>query len=226
MGTAPPPGEGVRAFAHDRLMWFLGAGLVLFLLPLAALTLVLPHAGKAAYAFQGGPDPVALASTALATDGRDSSTIARVASADLSQSTMQFPSTTVTGKVTGGGTIFAKTRNFGFVAQGQVGPGCPATGCPAKGRLNYVNHTTGVHINGPVTAITEFTRNANGTGTATFTGTDKFTGCTFIVSVEDNNEPGQAGAGGSDKFGLDCNGETTSGKQTLSGGNIQIHPPQ
>jgi hypothetical protein len=159
----------------------------------------------------------------------------------LSTSTQSFPSGTITGKVTGGGTISAddprippRSRSFGYVAMGQVvidsttgASNCTAaTPCPAKGHLNYVNHTTGVHINGEVTEITNFqffpTPPGPTKGTATFRGTDTKSGCgTFTVSVTDNGEPGTM-----DRFGIDCGGETTFGQRQHSGGNSQIHPTQ
>lgn len=165
---------------------------------------------------------------------------------------MSPPSGTITGKVTGGGTIAfnnasmpERARSFGYVAMGEVFIGAggnsnctPASPCPAKGHLNYVNHTTSpqVHINGKVTEITHFeffpgppgrTR-----GKVTFKGTDTKSGCgTFEVTVTDNDEPGIH----VDEFGLDCGTESTgtpstgdsdTDQQTHSGGNSQIHPPQ
>lgn len=198
--------------------WLVGGLFAVTIVPLLAILVVLPFAGRVAFAFQHAPDLGLLAPARMAGGPA-------LATGPLSSSTMSFPSQTVTGKVTGGGTIFGQSRNFGFVAQGQVGPSCPASGCPAKGNLNYVNHTTGVHIDGKVDAITSFMFTNTGpgptTGTATFTGIDKQTGCRYTVSVTDNGEPGT-----NDKFGLDCGSETTSGQQTLSGGNIQIHPTQ
>ena len=202
---------------------------------LLALVVIFPFAGRVALAFQYSP---AVASPQVS--------VARTLDfffGSLSAATQSFPSGTITGKVTGGGTISAdlasippQSRSFGFVAMGDVvidntgGSNCTtATPCPAKGHLNYVNHQTNpqVHINGDVTAITHFeffpTPPGQTKGTVTFTGTDtSHSGCgDFTVTVTDNGEPGT-----NDRFGIDCAGETTFGQRQLSGGNIQIHPPQ
>lgn len=200
----------------ERLTWLLGAAFLAVALPLAAVAFVLPIAGKVALALEAGPDPAALAARDVTEVGDRTKVAQRV---ELSTSTVTFNNGTPTAKVTGGGTIMDRTRNFGFVANGQVGGS-------AKGNLNYVNHVSGVHVNGPVTSIISFVRNADGTGSATFSGTCR-KGCsgTYTVEVEDNNEPGKG-----DKYGITYSGaggsESISPPVTLSGGNIQIHPPQ
>ena len=206
------------------LKWLCGAVIGVTVLPVLAVVVVLPFAGRVALAFQGGDSAVALTSQlALNPTGA-------AADALLSTSTMTPQSPTETAKVTGGGTVSVdvpRYASFGFVAQGAVGvPG------GAKGNLNYVNHSTGVHINGPVDTIEEFTLNSPPgggatTGTATFSGVDRHNGCSFTVKVTDNGEPGTT-----DRFGITGCGATFSGsvgldgEQQLSGGNIQIHPTQ
>src|SRR5205814_812552 len=51
------------------------------------------------------------------------------------------------GKVTGGGQVVPRqggTASFGYIAQRKVDGGA------ATGHFNYVNHMSGLHINGPV----------------------------------------------------------------------------
>jgi hypothetical protein len=223
--------------AASLLKWIGVALLSVTVVPLLAVVFVLPFAGRVAAAFDYSSDVAAPQVT-------PEFSIARTLDfffGSLSTSTQSFPSGTITGKVTGGGTISAddprippRSRSFGYVAMGQVvidsttgASNCTAaTPCPAKGHLNYVNHTTGVHINGEVTEITNFqffpTPPGPTKGTATFRGTDTKSGCgTFTVSVTDNGEPGT-----NDRFGIDCGGETTFGQRQHSGGNSQIHPTQ
>jgi len=226
-----------RPAAASLLKW-IGAGLLsVTVVPFLAVVFVLPFAGRVAAAFDYSAD---LAAPQVTPSFSLAGTL-DFFFGSLSVSTTSFPSGTITGKVTGGGTISAddprippRSRSFGYVAMGQVvinsstgASNCtPATPCPAKGHLNYVNHTTGVHINGEVTEITNFqffaTPPGPTKGTATFRGTDNKSGCgTFTVSVTDNGEPGT-----DDRFGIDCGGETTFGQRQHSGGNSQIHPPQ
>ena len=121
-------------------------------------------------------------------------------------------------KVTGGGQISvpypaSKGRaTFGFNAQPDKSGG-------VKGNFNYVNHVTGLHVNGPVTNIVVIAINSGGSPkTVLFSGT--YEGGDFIVTVEDNDEPGRT-----DEFGITVTGalsEVTS-QRTISRGNIQFH---
>ncbi len=120
-------------------------------------------------------------------------------------------------KVTGGGQIpvppdsFGRAT-FGFNAQPDKKGG-------AKGNLNYVNHVTGLHVNGPVNSIQVVAVNADGSPkTVLFSGT--WDGGSFFVTVEDHGEPGT-----SDQFGITVTGtqsEVTS-QRVISNGNIQFH---
>jgi hypothetical protein len=198
------------------LTWAAGGILAMTVVPLFLVVIALPFVGRVAFALQASEADLASAPSGAASF---------LAAASLSNTTVEATTQTETAKVTGGGTILERTRSFGFVAQG-LGTNCDATGCDATGHLNYVNHLIHIHINGVVTRLVVVfgppTADGRTTGHATFTGTDRFTGCTFTVNTADNGEPGTR-----DTFGLDCtSGETTGGEQTLSGGNIQIHPTQ
>ena len=92
-----------------------------------------------------------------------------------------------------------------------------------KGRLNYLNHVTGVRVNGPVTAIEVIALNPDGTPkTIRFSGTcqGKQQGCSFSVTVEDHGEPGK-----SDQFGIAVTGAPSEvrSQRFISRGNIQFH---
>ena len=127
-------------------------------------------------------------------------------------------------KVTGGGQIpvpsatSAGRATFGFNAQPDKSGG-------AKGHFNYVNHVTGLHVNGPVTGIVVIAvYPADGSPkTVLFFGTcTGVPSCSFSVTVEDRGEPGTA-----DEFGI----TVTSGpvetevrsQRVISRGNIQFH---
>ena len=99
------------------------------------------------------------------------------------------------------------TANFGFTAQRKDGVD--------SGHFNYVNQSTGLHLNGAVTAITEINQV---TRTITFTGTDSKTGCTFTVRVTDNGEPGT-----NDRFSLQTTCGETVTERPLTKGNLQWH---
>jgi hypothetical protein len=127
-------------------------------------------------------------------------------------------------KVTGGGQIpvpnptSKKQATFGFNAD-QTEAGSTA----ATGHLNYINHDTGLHINGSVNTIQVLAINADGTPkTVQFSGTCDRNGpaCTFIVTVEDNGEPGT-----SDEFGITVTGDVSESQwqRVISKGNIQFH---
>jgi len=124
-------------------------------------------------------------------------------------------------KVTGGGQIPVPDPNstgratFGFNAQ-------PDKKGIAKGNFNYVNHVTGLHVNGSVDIIVVLTLNLDGSPkTVLFVGT--WDGGSYFVTVEDHGEPGR-----SDEFGITVT--TAAGVQTevrsqrvISNGNIQVH---
>lgn len=123
-------------------------------------------------------------------------------------------------KVTGGGQIpvagATGRATFGFNAQ----PGRLAG--TAKGHLNYVNHSTGLHINGTVTRLEVIAVNADGSPkTVRFSGT--CTGkptCAFSVTVEDHGEPGT-----SDEFGIRITGGAAEvqSQRIIARGDIQFH---
>jgi len=78
---------------------------------------------------------------------------------------------------------------FGFNAQPDKKGG-------AKGNLNYVNHVTGLHINGKVDNIIVIDINQiNSPKTVLFSGT--YAGGSFSVTVQDLAEPGKY-----DQFGI------------------------
>jgi hypothetical protein len=124
-------------------------------------------------------------------------------------------------KVTGGGQIpvpnpgSAGRATFGFNAQPDKNGG-------AKGNFNYVNHVTGLHVNGRVTSILVIAVNADGTPkTVLFSGT--WEGGSFFVTVEDHAEPGTT-----DEFGITLTTATGgpiefTSQRVISNGNIQFH---
>ena len=123
----------------------------------------------------------------------------------------------VVGKVTGGGQVVPNAggiASFGFVAERQTLAG------PTTGHFNYLNHSTGLHVNGPVTLLI-----VDSPTTATFqgSGTCNLTPCTFVVSVEDGGEPGR----NRDKLQVSIapNSPVEVGppKKAISRGNIQVH---
>ncbi|HJU44254.1 MAG TPA: Calx-beta domain-containing protein, partial [Vicinamibacterales bacterium] len=122
----------------------------------------------------------------------------------------------VKGKVTGGGQVMPSqggTASFGYVAQRKTDGG------PASGHFNYVNHTTGLHISGPVNDLAILSETS-----ATFSGT--WGACTFEVYLEDNGEPGVA-SGDQLEVSYSCeSGDVNDAPlQILLHGNNQIHRP-
>jgi len=121
-------------------------------------------------------------------------------------------------KVTGGGQISVTggQASFGFNAQPDKKGG-------AKGHFNYVNHVTGLHVNGTVDNIMVIDINDldNSPKTVLFSGTWK--GGSFSVTVVDNGEPGC-----NDEFGITVTSATDdllefSSQRVISQGNIQFH---
>jgi len=119
-------------------------------------------------------------------------------------------------KVTGGGQIQVPDptspgkASFGFNA-----------GMGGDGHFNYVNHVTGLHVNGPVDKVAVIAYNPDGSPkTVLFSGTCGGT-CTFSVTVEDHGEPGR-----NDQFGVTVAGPETevTSLRVISNGNIQFHP--
>jgi len=126
-------------------------------------------------------------------------------------------------KVTGGGQIPVPNPDstgratFGFNAQPGINSGA------AKGRFNYVNHVTGLHVNGPVTQVEVIAINPDGSPkTVRFSGTcdSNLPACSFSVTVEDHGEPGT-----NDQFGITVTGGLTEvrSQRVISKGNIQFH---
>jgi len=124
-------------------------------------------------------------------------------------------------KVTGGGQIpvpdpdSTGRATFGFNAQPDKSGG-------AKGNFNYVNHVTGLHVNGAVTSIQVIAVNPDKTPkTVLFSGT--WESGSFFVTVEDHGEPGTI-----DEFGITvttATGELSEvrSQRAISNGNIQFH---
>jgi len=130
-------------------------------------------------------------------------------------------------KVTGGGQIPVPNPDnaapnatgsgratFGFNAQ-------PDSSGGAKGHFNYVNHVTGLHVNGSVNNIVVIAY-ADGTPkTVLFSGTCKgVPSCAFSVTVEDHGEPGTI-----DQFGITVIGGVSEvrSQRVINNGNIQFH---
>jgi hypothetical protein len=133
------------------------------------------------------------------------------------------PTITCAPKVTGGGQIPVPSPDsnnqlatgtgratFGFNSQ----PEKECTDGAAKGHFNYVNHVTGLHVNGKVLNSQLIAPN-----TVRFSG-ECGAGCTFTVTVQDNGEPGTL-----DTFGLDVTGTKNEHRslRIISRGNIQFH---
>jgi len=111
----------------------------------------------------------------------------------------------------------AGRATFGFIAQRKVEGGV------ATGHFNYLNHVTGLHVNGSVNDIRVIATNPDGSPkTVQFSGVCDGSGpaCVFVVTVEDHGEPGA-----SDEFGITVAGGLTEtrSQRVISRGNIQFH---
>jgi hypothetical protein len=100
-----------------------------------------------------------------------------------------------------------------------------ASGPPPKGHFNYLNHCTGLQINGDVTAIDSVTVVNNVTVQMTFEVAFG-SGCTAFVTWQDVAEPGR----NADKITLTITGTGCPPNQaatavTIDNGNIQGHAP-
>jgi hypothetical protein len=120
------------------------------------------------------------------------------------------------GFMTGGGefdpTGPCTKASFGGNASGQPGGS-------AKGHFNYVNHCTGVHVNGPVTAILAVDPV---TRTMTFK-VQVNASCTAIVTWRDAGEPGTNDTIEVTFSGANCPPDQTTAAVKLDRGNIQWH---
>jgi len=127
-----------------------------------------------------------------------------------------------TTKVTGGGQIPVPypvsngRATFGFNAKGNEDG-------TASGQFNYLNHMTGLHVNGPVDDLVVIARNPDGSPkTIRFSGTcdGNLPACSFSVTVEDHGEPGR-----NDQFGIAVTGGVSEfrSQRVISRGNIQFH---
>ena len=124
-----------------------------------------------------------------------------------------------TVKVTGGGQIQVPdpsslgTASFGFNA----GTGKDGSG----GHFNYVNHVTGLHVDGPVNEIVVIAFNTDGSPKTVFFAGTCGDSCAFSVTVQDNGEPGT-----NDQFGVTVTGAVSEvrSQRVISAGNIQFHP--
>ena len=116
------------------------------------------------------------------------------------------PNATGTGRAT-----------FGFNAKPSRSGGTAATG-----HFNYLNHVTGLHVNGPVTNVEVIAINPDGSPkTVRFSGIcGNLPACSFSVTVQDNGEPGR-----SDQFGITVIGGRSEARsqRVISRGNIQFH---
>ena len=133
--------------------------------------------------------------------------------------------------MTGGGQILVNKQNkndkrsFGFNAKGSALVPLGLPGGPS-GHFNYLNHLTGVHINGPVTFIYYAIPSGNG-GEMLFEVTT-LTGCKYNVTAKDQVEPGSKAPYDYLTvqyvlvFGT-CPAESTGGARPLDTGNIQWH---
>ena len=129
-------------------------------------------------------------------------------------------------KVTGGGQIPVPDPNSADPTAG--GAGRASFGFNAKpnmqgGHFNYVNHVTGLHVNGPVTDIRVIAITPDGSPkTVRFSGTCDGGGpaCSFSVTVEDHGEPGR-----DDQLGIAVTGAVSEvrSQRIISRGNIQFH---
>jgi hypothetical protein len=133
------------------------------------------------------------------------------------------PTVTCAPKLTGGGQIPIPNPDstqplatgtgratFGFNSQ----PEKDCTDGGAKGHFNYVNHVSGLHVDGKVLNSQLIAPN-----TVRFSG-ECGAGCTFTVTVQDNGEPGTL-----DTFGLTVTGTKNEVRslRVISRGNIQFH---
>ncbi len=129
-------------------------------------------------------------------------------------------------KVTGGGQIAVPDPNSADPTAG--GTGWASFGFNAQtngrgGHFNYVNHVTGLHVNGPVTDIQVIAINPDGSPkTVRFSGTCGGGGpaCSFSVTVEDHGEPGI-----NDRLGIAVTGADfeVRSQRIINHGNIQFH---
>ena len=132
-------------------------------------------------------------------------------------------------KVTGGGQISVPNPDQGdadATGTGRASFGFNAkpdkSGDDAQGEFNYLNHVTGLHVEGRVTDVEVIATNPDGSPkTVRLSGTcRRRAGCTFSVTVEDHGEPGR-----SDQFGIAVTGALFElrSQRVISRGNIQFH---
>lgn len=131
------------------------------------------------------------------------------------------------GKITGGGSIDERVRNFGFIVQPKVRDGAMTF----TGSLEYQDKALGINLHSTsidYIGIRPDRIRGRFTGTATINGV---AGYRFEVRIEDRAEPGAridkfritiTGPGG---FHYDSNDHASLGGLLDRGGNIQIHKP-
>ena len=118
--------------------------------------------------------------------------------------------------VTGGGFIAVASggrANFGFNA------GIKPNATGADGHLNYIDHTTGMHVK----SINVASYTQTGATSRRFQGDAEVNGqagFTYVVDVADNGEPGRH----TDTFSISLSSGYSAGGP-LEGGNIQLHKP-
>jgi hypothetical protein len=122
--------------------------------------------------------------------------------------------------VTGGGEVVptapsSTTASFGFVADRKT------FGGPTTGHWNYVNHATGLHVNGPVDLLIVYSSTS-----AAFHGSGvcNLNPCTFDVKIEDLDEPGRNKDTIQVTITPNSPAEVVPQKAIIRG-NIQVHKP-
>ena len=129
-------------------------------------------------------------------------------------------------KVTGGGQIPVPDPSSADPIAGGTGWASFGFNAQVKGQgghFNYVNHVTGLHVNGPVTDVQVIAINPDGSPkTVRLSGTCDRSGpaCSFSVTVEDHGEPGR-----NDRLGIAVTGAVSEvrSQRIISQGNIQFH---
>ncbi|HWR97407.1 MAG TPA: post-COAP-1 domain-containing protein, partial [Candidatus Methanoperedens sp.] len=169
-------------------------------------------AGTSVTVTRGTVDGQALAKAAVTLTGTEVSVCG----------TPSNPRSPFKGKVTGGGQIALPYPNskgratFGFNAKADKDGN-------ATGHFNYLDHTSGLHVSGPVDHLEVIWANPDGSPkTVQFSGTcgGNVPECSFSVTAQDNGEPGR-----SDEFGIRVTNAVPEfrSQHVISRGNIQFH---
>jgi hypothetical protein len=131
------------------------------------------------------------------------------------------------GKITGGGSIDQRLRNFGFVVQTRS----QGSATLYTGNLEYQEKPLGYNLKSQSISVIAISADGlHGVFGGTATMNDR-PGYTFTVFVDDLAEPGaevdkfRIEIKGPDGFSYDSNTRATQGGILDQGGNIQIHKP-